>query len=154
MLPCFFQLLVAACNPWLVTLSIFKGITSFSASNITWFSSLTDSLLHFSGKDPGDYIQPTCIIPDNLPILISRIDHICRVPFAIKCNISQPTQRVLHRFLIGGDDATNCLIYGLERSVWQQSKESGAAGLQSSLQATEITNASARNEKVQMGQWR
>ena len=63
----------------------------------------------------------------------------------------QPTQGVLHRFLIGGDDVTNCLSYGLERSVWQQSKESRPAGLQSSLEATEITDASS--EKVQLDQW-
>lgn len=62
--------------------------------------------------------------------------------------IIQPTQRVFHRFLIGGDDVINCLIYSLERSVWQQSKESEAGDLQSSLEAAEMISAS--NKKVQL----
>lgn len=40
----------------------------------------------------------------------------------------------------------NCLIHGLERSVWQQSGKSKAGGLQS-------TSEAASNERVHLDQW-
>lgn len=66
--------------------SLAPGFTPFQPLSVITPLSLTPTLLLPSFKDFGDYIEPT-LTQDNFPIVRSLTYHICKVPFAIQCNI-------------------------------------------------------------------
>lgn len=85
---CLFQLPEAACIPWLVTPSSIFKMTRVAFSTL----SVSDPPAYkVTYKDTCDYLGPTCIIQDNLPISTSLIYSHLQTPF---CQVREHTHRL------------------------------------------------------------
>lgn len=92
--PCFFQILGAACIPWLVVMSTFKAssdpLSICPAAPLWSLLALSHVLLNspsFTSKDLDDYTGLTQIIHDNVPTVRSADE---QLNFTYNHNLSLP----------------------------------------------------------------